>query len=46
MQAEAYNKEREDSGAQSEPLSNVALLQVDFSNNYTCVCQDEIQHAH
>ncbi len=46
MQAEAYNKEREDAVVQSESSSNAALLQVDFSENYTCVSQDEIQSAH
>ncbi|CAB3988658.1 Hypothetical predicted protein [Paramuricea clavata] len=46
MQAEAYNKERKDAEADSESLSNAAFLQVDFSENYTCVSQDEIQSAH
>ncbi|CAB3977243.1 Hypothetical predicted protein [Paramuricea clavata] len=46
MQAEAYNKEQKDAEADSESLSNAAFLQVDFSENYTCVSQDEIQSAH
>ena len=46
MQAEAYNKEREDAGSDSADNSTAALLQVYFSENYTCVSQDEIQSAH
>ena len=42
MQAETYNKE----GNEAESPSNAAFLQVDFSENYTCVSQDEIQSAH
>ena len=46
MQAETYNKERQSAGTQSEFSSNAAFLQMDFSENYTCVSQDEIQSAH
>ena len=37
MQAEAYNKERENAGFNATDHSTAALLQVDFSENYTCV---------
>lgn len=44
-QAAAYNKERDE--AQSEDYDpEIAVIQVDFSENYTCVWQDEIQSAH
>ena len=44
-QADAYNKERD--AALSETYNpETALLQVDFSENYTCVHQDEVQSAH
>lgn len=36
MQAEAYHKEREDAGSDSVHAST-ALLQMDFSENYTCM---------
>lgn len=41
-QAAAYKLERE----AIEGSKNKALLQVDFSENYTCQYQDEIQSAH
>ena len=41
-QATAYKLERETIG----DSENKALLQVDFSENYTCPYQDEIQSAH
>ena len=44
-QASTYNTQRE--SAASEPQnSKKALLQIDYSENYTCVSQDEIQSAH
>ena len=45
QQAAKYSKERE--AATSPDLdASKALLQVDYSENYTCVYQDEIQSAH
>ena len=44
-QANSYNKEREGVGRENFDNS-LALLQVDFSENYTCMFQDEIQSAH
>ena len=44
-QAAAYNEERE-LAVSDEHDTEKALLQVDFSENYTCVSQDEIQSAH
>ena len=44
-QADSYNKEREAVGCEEFDKS-FALLQVDFSENYTCMFQDEIQSAH
>ena len=44
-QQHIYNKERDK--AQSEDHDpEIAVIQVDFSENYTCVWQDEIQSAH
>jgi hypothetical protein len=44
-QAESYQKEREAVGDEDFDPS-FAMLQVDFSENYTCMFQDEIQSAH
>lgn len=44
-QAAAYNAQREEALSESHS-SHSALLQVDFSGNFTCVAQDEIQSAH
>ncbi len=44
-QAEEYNRQRDAALAESYSQTT-ALLQVDFSENYTCVNQDEIQSAH
>ncbi|KAJ8033178.1 39S ribosomal protein L13, mitochondrial [Holothuria leucospilota] len=44
-QAAAYNAQREKALSESHN-SHSALLQVDFSENFTCVAQDEIQSAH
>ena len=44
-QAESYNEERNMVGSHDfDPA--FALIQVDFSENYTCTYQDEIQSAH
>lgn len=45
MQAEYYQKQREAITSEQSD-SSVALLQVDFSENYTCIYQDEVQSAH
>ena len=45
-QADSYNKERDAAGTKHAEPHNDALLQVDFSENYTCLFQDEIQSAH
>ena len=44
-QAAAYNKERDKAQSQDHD-PEIAVIQVDFSENYTCVWQDEIQSAH
>ena len=44
MQAISCNEERETAACAAN--QDEALLQVDFSENYTCVFQDEIQSAH
>ena len=44
-QAESYQKEREAVGGDAFDES-FAMVQVDFSENYTCMFQDEIQSAH
>lgn len=44
-QAKSYKKERDIAGS-SDFLKNECLLQVDFSENYTCIAQDEVQSAH
>ena len=44
MQATSYNEERD--VAEHAEDDTQAFLQVDFSENYTCVFQDEIQSAH
>ena len=44
-QAESYQKEKEAVGGDDFDES-FAMLQVDFSENYTCMFQDEIQSAH
>ncbi|PIK39541.1 hypothetical protein BSL78_23620 [Apostichopus japonicus] len=44
-QAASYNLEREKAGSTSFNPTE-ALIQIDFSENYTCVSQDEIQSAH
>jgi len=43
-QADMYKKQRE--AAETSWSEEAALLQVDFSENYTCMYQDEIQSAH
>lgn len=43
-QAQTYKEQRSD--AENKPSIDKALLQVDFSENYTCVAQNEIQSAH
>lgn len=43
-QATSYNAQREKAGSESCE-DHSALLQVDFSENYTCVAQDEVQSA-
>ncbi len=46
-QASAYNVQRERERAATESQSSQnALLQLDFSENYTCVSQDEVQSPH
>ncbi|XP_030827949.1 uncharacterized protein LOC115928135 [Strongylocentrotus purpuratus] len=44
-QASAYNAQREKVSPESHDTHS-ALLQVDFSENFTCVAQDEVQSAH
>ena len=44
QQEHMYNEDRSNAVANSDPVN--ALLQLDFSENYTCVSQDEIQSAH
>ena len=44
-QAAAYQTQREKAASESHD-AKTALLQVDFSENYTCVSQDEVQSAH
>ena len=44
-QANSYAIERESVGSQNSEQTR-AMLQVDFSENYTCKFQDEIQSAH
>ena len=44
-QAASYNEEREKAtSGLNDPTD--AVIQIDFSENYTCVAQDEIQSAH
>jgi len=45
QQAAAFNLERE-TAISERYVPNKALVQIDFSENYTCVSQDEIQAAH
>lgn len=45
-QAESYNRQRVAAGAEHSVTDNEALLQVDFSENYTCMFQDEVQSNH
>ena len=46
-QSASYQKERVDAETNSEHYNpSHALIQVDFSENYTCISQDEIQSAH
>jgi len=42
MQAKQY----EDKKKTAFPMSQTAVVQMDFSKNYTCVAQDEVQSAH
>ena len=44
-QATSYNHQREAAVSDAHNTTH-ALIQVDFSENYTCVAQDEIQSAH
>ena len=44
-QATAYQQKREAAESDIHDTSH-ALIQVDFSENYTCVAQDKIQSAH
>ncbi|XP_033122920.1 uncharacterized protein LOC117121731 [Anneissia japonica] len=44
-QAAACNSQRESVASEYHDVKK-ALLQVDFSENYTCVSQDEVQSAH
>ena len=46
-QSSSYQKERFNAETKSKDYDPFhALIQVDFSENYTCVSQDEIQSAH
>ena len=43
MQAKQYEEDKKTAAC---PMSQTAVVQMDFSENYTCVAQDEIQSAH
>lgn len=44
IQAECFTRDRTTVAAEAN--SNVALLQIDFAENYKCEAQDEVQAAH
>lgn len=43
MQAKQYEEDKKKAAL---PMSQTAVVQMDFSENYTCVAQDEVQSAH
>jgi len=43
MQAKQYEENKKNAALLT---SHTAVVQIDFSENYTCISQDEIQSAH